>query len=447
MVEKMKEVAIFLDSIVQSDVYWVVAVSGGPDSMALLSFLEEYKQRYLTLHLVCALVNHNTGRIGQKEEQDFLRTYCMEHQIIYETITLPKIDKKNFHREAHRMRYSFFEQLIHKYHASYLFTAHHADDLIETILMRITRGSTLKGYHGFSRLRDMNGYKIVRPFIHLYKKELLEYVTLHDIPYFVDSSNEKDVYTRNRFRKYIVPAIKNECSDAASKFYQFSAQVSVYYDYVENQAYQIYKSIYHFPVLDISLFADYPDLIQRHILMHVLSDIYQENLYQIYDEHIRLLQKCIFSSKGNTCIMLPGLQVTKVYQKLYFASSGSFILEKRELKEKNVFPEGVISIVSWEDKDGNDVCRLSSETVKFPLFIRGRNKGDRVYIKGMQGSKKLKDIFIDEKIPKDKRDGYPLVVDSDNRIVWIPNLKKTKFDKTKGEKYDIILKYQEGGKK
>ena len=121
----------------------VVGVSGGPDSMALLHLLIRLKKA-LDLQIICAHVNHNTGRKGQFEEQKFVEDYCKKNSVIFETMTIEKYGDDNFHNEARTIRYSFFNSLIKKYNAKYLFTAHHADDLMETILMRIVRGSTLK---------------------------------------------------------------------------------------------------------------------------------------------------------------------------------------------------------------------------------------------------------------------------------------------------------------
>ena len=91
--------------------------------------------------------------------------------------------------------------------------------------------------------------------------------------------------------------------------------------------------------------------------------------------------------------------------------------------------------------NSNFICRLSSSEVKLPLIVRTRKMGDRISVKGLIGTKKVKDIFIDNKIEKKSRDIWPIVVDSLGRIVWIPGLKKSKFDKKDEESYDIILKY------
>ena len=100
---------------------------------------------------------------------------------------------------------------------------------------------------------------------------------------------------------------------------------------------------------------------------------------------------------------------------------------------------GYNDILSFEEKDDNTICRLNSKDIKFPLYIRNRIDGDYIILKGLNKKKKVKDIFIEKKIPKEKRDKYPLLTDANNNILWIPNLKKSKYISKKDEIYDIIL--------
>lgn len=100
-----------------------------------------------------------------------------------------------------------------------------------------------------------------------------------------------------------------------------------------------------------------------------------------------------------------------------------------------------IEVIQNSNQSDNNICRLSKEDVKFPLRVRTRKNGDKIHVKGMLGSKKINDIFIDKKITVNERNMWPIVVDSNDVIVWLPGLKKSKFDKQKSEKYDIILKY------
>ena len=143
----------FLKEILKDNDTVVVAVSAGPDSMALFDTLISLKQEK-QINIICAHVNHNTGRLGQNEEQAYVEEYCKKNKVIFELLKIDSYSDNNFESEAREKRYQFFDELIKKYKAKYLLTAHHGDDLVETILMRIVRGSTLKGYSGFSKIVD-----------------------------------------------------------------------------------------------------------------------------------------------------------------------------------------------------------------------------------------------------------------------------------------------------
>ena len=122
---------------------YLLACSFGPDSMALLHLLMNNCQK----KLVCAHINHNV-RKASMEEASYLKTYCQEHNIIFESIKITEYTENNFENEARHKRYAFYEKILKKYHSHTLLLAHHGDDLIETVLMKIMRGSNLEGYAG-----------------------------------------------------------------------------------------------------------------------------------------------------------------------------------------------------------------------------------------------------------------------------------------------------------
>lgn len=125
----------------------VVACSGGPDSMALLSLLCSIK-REIDIQVICAHVNHNVRRESESEKV-FVERFCRDHNVVFDYMVIEDYGDDNFESEARTKRYNYFGEVVKKYGAKYLFTAHHGDDLMETILMRIVRGSTLRGYSGF----------------------------------------------------------------------------------------------------------------------------------------------------------------------------------------------------------------------------------------------------------------------------------------------------------
>ena len=188
----MKEVYNFLLNkvkLTKEDVI-VAGVSAGPDSMALLYILEDIRKK-IPFKIIVAHINHNL-RKESEEEASFLKEYCLAHNIIFEYMKIEEYGDDNFHNEARNIRYRFYDELINKYHANYLMTGHHGDDLMETILMRLTRGSTLRGYSGFSSIIDKGNYQIIRPLIFVTKKDLENFDKENNIPYRIDKSNFKD---------------------------------------------------------------------------------------------------------------------------------------------------------------------------------------------------------------------------------------------------------------
>lgn len=421
----------------------VVACSGGPDSMALLNMLCTLKKA-LDIEVVCAQVNHNTGRPGQAEEQEFVKRYCKNHNVVFEGMTIDDYGDDNFHNEARTKRYNYFGKIVKKYNAKYLFTAHHGDDLTETILMRIVRGSTLRGYSGFSKIVDMGSYKIVRPLIEVDKNTILEYNKKNKVPFVQDSSNTKDVYTRNRFRKYIVPEIKKEDRNVNAKFYKFSKILLEYNEYIDKQVSKELRKVYPQNVLNIEEFLRLDHVIAMKIIYYMLEQQYQDDLMLITDHHAELLYQLICSKRANITIHLPNnVKAVKSYNNLVLVAE-EMKSNEYEIEIINYvnLPNGKnIEVVASSKLTDNNVCRLDSSEVCLPLHVRTRKNGDKIYIKGMLGSKKVKDIFIDEKIPQNERDMWPIVVDARENIVWIPGLKKSKFDKKNTDKCDIILKY------
>lgn len=421
----------------------VVGCSAGPDSMALIDSLVKIRDKY-NLQLVVAHVNHNV-RVESFEEAQYVKKYCEDNKLLFETMLIEKYGDDNFENEARNIRYNFFESLVQKYGANYLMTAHHGDDLIETIMMRIVRGSNLSGYGGFKKIVDMDYYKIVRPLIGYTKSELEEYDKKNGVKYYIDASNSKDEYTRNRYRKYILPFLKEENSNVHLKFLKFSDSLEEASRFINKERDKALKRVMLADALVIDKFMEEDEYIQKEILYYLLSEFYQDDLILVGDKHIELLMNLIYSKKSNSFINLPNQVVAKkCYNMLELKRDTEEITSYEvEFSQCVMLPNNhsVVRISDTSD-NSNNICRLNSEEVVLPLIVRTRKVGDRMMVKGMDGSRKVKDIFIDKKIKLEDRDAWPVVTDSKNRIVWIPGIKKSKFDKKKTESYDIILEYR-----
>ena len=420
----------------------VLGCSTGPDSMALLDMLLKIRNKY-DLTIIVAHVNHNV-RKESYEEAEFIKNYSDAHNLLFESMIIEEYGDDNFHNEARNIRYEFFDHIVHKYHAQYLMTAHHGDDLMETILMRMVRGSNLNGYCGFKSIVDMGDYKIVRPLVSFTKKQLEEYDIINNVPYFIDKSNMKDTYTRNRYRKYVLPFLKEEDEKVHLKFLKFSNSLMEASDYISHITEKAIKRCIIDDVIKIDLFLNEDSFIQKEILYFYLSKYYQDDLILINDRHIDLIFNIIHCRKANVFINLPNNVIaTKTYNDFYFKRDVDTILSYEIEFDHYVELPNHHSIEKIDDIDdnSNNICRLDSKEVALPLIVRTRQIGDKISIKGMNGSRKVKDIFIDKKISIQDRDSWPIVLDSLGNVVWIPGIKKSKFDKKNSECYDIILRY------
>ncbi len=419
----------------------VVGCSSGPDSMALIDMLLKIRNKY-NLSLVVAHVNHNL-RKESLEEEEYLKDYCDVHDLMFEAMTINEYGDDNFHNEARNIRYNFFEEVVLKYNANYLMTAHHGDDLIETILMRISRGSNLNGYSGFKKIVHMDGYDIVRPLLNYTKLQLEEYDLENGVKYYVDSSNEKDKYTRNRYRKYILPFLKEEDPNIHSKFLKFSHVISDADHFIEKERNKALDEVLEGDSIHIKKFKNIDPFLQKEVLYYLMSEFYQDDLILINDKHIELLLNLIYSNRANTFINLPNEVVARKSYDMVELKRITDEITSYEI-EFNGYVElpnnKVIEQIEDTSLNSNNICRLNSSEVTLPLIVRTRKFGDKIMVKGLNGSKKVKDIFIDKKVKLDDRDVWPVVVDSKGVVVWLPGLKKSKYDKKKTESYDIILR-------
>lgn len=437
----MKDVLLYIESLkIETNEYIVCAISGGPDSMCLLDILVRLKEK-IGFNIVCAHVNHNM-RIESNDEEVFVKNYCDNNGIIFEYMKILNYDDDNFHNCARNIRYQFFEDLINKYHSKYLFTAHHGDDLMETVLMRIMRGSTLKGYGGFSRISNKHNYKVVRPLITLTKQEIEDYDKDNNIPYAIDKSNFKDVYTRNRYRKYILPRLKDENKKAHLKFLNFSEYMNEAGNYFIKTAKEICEKIYVDNKLNINLFKKYDHIIQLYIIFNILEQNFPFDLDKVNRKHVDSIIDFIYSKSANGFISLPVKKGVKEYNYFYFDDNIQSNNLDIIINDIAHLPNGkTIEKLKNSNLTDNNVIYLNSEDIKLPLHIRYRKNGDKIKIKNMDNYKKISEIFINEKISMKDRAIWPIVCDDNNEIIWLPGLKKSHFDSQNSGKYDIILKY------
>lgn len=435
----MNEVYKFLDSLnIKNTEPLIIGVSYGPDSMFLLDLI---KTLYQDNKIICAHIHHN-HRKESDEEARRLEEYCKKNNIVFEFMKIESYTNDKFtEEEARYKRYNFFKSLIEKYKSKYLFTAHHGDDLSETILMRIVRGSNLNGYKGISLISKRDNYSIIRPLLFLTKEQIEKVCNEKDIPYAVDNSNLSDEYTRNRFRNNILKYLKNENKDVHKKFLQFSRELESYDSYIADVVKNVYKNVENENTLDITMLNKSHPLIRRKLIELYLFNNYNDDVKLVTNNIVESILAMIDSNKPSISISMPlSKTLVKSYNRIYFDKEYNYNNYRYELKETISLPSGIISLVKEIDNSSNYMTKLNSSEITLPIIIRNRKNGDKIEVLG-SGTKKIKDIFIDSKVEKHERNIYPIVTDSKDNILWLPGLKKSKYDKSKSGKYDIILKY------
>lgn len=419
----------------------VVATSGGPDSMALLHLVLSLRDE-LGLDVVCAHVNHKL-RLESDDEESMVMDFCASNGLSCEVFTISDYNDGNVECDARNQRYAFFERVVKKCKAGWLLTAHHGDDLMETILMRLTRGSSLLGYAGFREITCKDGYKIMRPLIFYTKDFILDYVEENGIPYAVDETNLSDDYTRNRIRHHILPLLKRENKNVHRKFYDFSSSLLMNGEYISLEVNRYLSLVYVSSFLKVSAFLKLDKAIQIGVMNAILDKVYGDDITLINRKHMALIFDILNSPGSNKRVSLPlGKEARRSYD--------DFVIRDKVLSDdyRFVFDDYLkldsgreLKRVASSSDTSNYVTRISSSEVSLPLYVRNRRKGDVICVKGLNGSKKLKDVLIDSKVPLALRNVIPVVVDSKDEIIWLPGIKKTKFDKQKDENYDIIIRY------
>lgn len=437
----MDKVYDFLNRFLVKDDVVVVGVSYGPDSMVLLNILKSFVST-LNLKIVVAHVNHKV-RVESDDEEVKLKDFCLKNNLIFECLEIDGYSNANFHEEARIKRYEFFERMIKIYKAKYLFTAHHGDDLIETILMRLTRGSVFRGYAGIDMVYKRDGYDIVRPLLFVTKNDLLTYAFSNNIPYAVDLSNNSDDYTRNRYRHNVLPFLKNEDKNVHLKYLKFSRIVRLNDDYILKVVSDIYDKIVVDGKIVVHEFLMLDEAIKYRLLDLYFEKNYDDDIVLINDKHVMDALDLINSNRVNAFLCFPlDRKLVREYDFVYFSVVDLVENYLFELNSDKSLPNGHYIKFGNSLTNDNNVCRLASNSIKMPLFVRNKMERDRIEVKNGTGHVKLKKIFIDEKIPASERKVWPVVVDSNNEVVWLPGLKKSKYDRLIDEDCDIILNYE-----
>ncbi|MFK9094948.1 tRNA lysidine(34) synthetase TilS [Bacillus salipaludis] len=424
----------------------IVGVSGGPDSLALLHYLLKEKEKK-NLTIVAAHVDHMFRGEESFLDAMFVKSFCEQHGgVPFEMvrINVPEIMEatgKSSQIAARDVRYDFYLKMMEKYQFPYLALGHHGDDQMETMLMRLTRGSSGKARAGIPFIRPFHDGTIFRPFLCLTKDEIQRYCKEHNLTPRIDPSNEKGIYSRNRFRKQVLPFLKSENSHVHEHFQRFSEELQSDEAFLQELTVErlhtvVTKREEDKITIDIKRLLEMPLPLQRRGIQLILNYLYKEKPASLSAIHIDQVFSLIHHHEPSGKLDFPnGLKVIRSYFQLAFQFQ-EIITEPYayEISEPGtiMLPTGRSIRIDYVEREIADpqhnTVFFNAESINWPIIIRTRKKGDRMTLKGMQGSKKLKDIFIDQKVPVQDRDNWPVITDKEGFIIWLPDLKKSSLE-------------------
>lgn len=445
--------------LLRNNEHILVGVSGGPDSLALLHFLSKYKEQW-GITVSCAHVDHMFRGKESYLEMKYVEDLCKQWNIPFfgTRINVPKeMAKRPGSAEsiARDLRYEFFHSVMQEHDIPTLALAHHGDDQIETILMRLTRGTSVGAAAGIRVKRPFSNGFLIRPFLCVTKDEIVAYCERQGLKPVYDATNEMDIYTRNRFRRTILPFLKNENPNVHMQFQRFSEQLAEDDRYLMKLATDLFHQAVKIEsdriVLHRGTINERPISLQRRCIQLILNYLYKEDVpVHLTSIHIDSILELLKKEHPSKKLNLPkGLLVHLSYEYCLFSfnvkKTTPYLITWNKGETITLPNGGQLLMKEKHDSsgEGND-CFYLPKSISFPIYIRTRKKGDRIQLKGAKNqSQKIKDVFINEKVPIYKRDEWPIVTDRDDNILWVPLLKKSIFEAPDNERQEaILLKYK-----
>ncbi len=420
------EIARLAKKLWTADERLLVAVSTGVDSMSLLHVLEKLcgKDKLGVVH-----VNHGLRTASDQEEQ-FLTAYCQEKKLpLYKTrwLTAPAT---GIEAAAREFRYHFFAEVMAEQEYQVLLTAHHADDQMETVLMKLVREGNFFSSGGIRWTQDFGGgRRLVRPLLGITKEEILSYSVQQQLVYFEDESNASLKMQRNRLRQNVLPLLKEENPQVQQHFQQWSQQTFWAQEIIAEQQHNwLQQFVTEKNGLQFAV-ADYCSLTvaQRYFFLQAIShQLQQSGQISLSEKQLQQLMTLLEKSQAQWTIDLAdNWHVQKSYQVVVFR-------QKIQREPKEYFlPLGAdlfLSATEWcgffavgEEKIPEKV-KLWSEyrqglTVDFPpeILIRKRRAGDRIRLSpGL--TKKVSRLFIDKKISNEQREQAWVITDQNGEV-------------------------------
>jgi tRNA(Ile)-lysidine synthase len=428
----------------------LVAVSGGIDSIALLHALIALRDELGIVLILCHLNHMLRGDEARKDEEFVLGLpYIIERT---DVAIEAKVQKDPLQVVARRARYGFFKNAAKECRADRIALAHNSDDLAETVLMRLIRGCGLAGLKGIPPVRDRH----IRPLIETSRAVIVQYISKNRIEYREDSSNRKPDYLRNRIRVGLLPFIESNYNPSAKDaLCRAASLLSMDNEYIKIMVAKASEDVILLREEGrIILDRDAMLLLHQAIVFRLFVNIVMEladNKAELSLLNVVAMSGILGRTSPNKVINLPsGLRFSREYNTMILSKAPvgnrqpfEIILNlpgKTSISEIALELETEI-VDSVQDGIQDNNCKkafFDLESLVIPLIVRNFKPGDRFIPMGMRGRKKLKNLFIDKKVPRPSRSTIPILV-SGNDIVWVMGVMQSEVGKVTEDTKRVLV--------
>jgi len=424
----------------------LAAVSGGADSVAMLHLLHEARGKG-GYELAVAHLDHTTRGGESEEDARFVRALAerLNLPVFVETISVferRRELKTSFQEAARIVRYDFLERTLKAWGGNKISLGHTADDQVETVLIQLLRGSGPSGLAGMPPERG----SVIRPLLDSRREEIEEYLVSRQLEFRTDATNAQPLYLRNRVRSELIPVLARFNPRVRSRLLDMAEVIRQEDAFLDDEAHRVYDSVVRtFPgrprvKVDRKAFLALPPALQYRVIRVVIETL-KHDLRQVSFQHVRQVVKLLAVPKTGKTVQLPGHLSA-------FCVSGGVEMRQNPLDDTGIlkraqenpsFP-GALKIPGWTEmvfagigfqaesfpSRGEEVPRQESNRAWLDLDktgdvvrVRFARPGDRFVPLGMQGTKKLKAFFIDEKVPRELRTRIPILTTGEGDIIWI----------------------------
>ncbi len=432
----------------------LVACSGGPDSLALLHMFETFRLEY-NIKIFAAHVDHMFRGAESANEAAFVVDFCKRHHITcyHRAIDVPKFIKEtglSTQDAARHLRYEYLRSIARELGGAKIATGHHMDDQAETVLLHLLRGSGSAGIRGMQPSSD----NIIRPLLPVSKAEVIEYCRCYNLQPQFDSSNLKTDYLRNRIRISLLPELEKQYNVAIKDaLCRTAAIVGEEHDFIQKTAKELWSQVATCQqgklFVEAKKMAPIHSAVKREIIRLAIEKK-QGSLQGINFYHVETLLELLSSGRVGSMIQLPaGLVAYKSYDGMYLGGNEIIPPTKKEYSGQKLEIPGDTTIpelgirINTEITDAIDHAHQANvgvfdwSTLSPPIFVRRRLDGDKFQPSGFHGNKKLKDFFIDAKVPREARDSTPIICDSKG-IIWVGGYRQAEGSKMTSKTEKIL---------